>query len=148
MAPNKTELRIECARSSEPGSSVSKSKASITYYKEEREVVLEETMPLGLELRLVHRVISDLPSGSDVSDSLLSTPSSLYLEVERSVTAPKPLSIIVQVTEGLICKTMNLTHVLDEMARNGKDFTTAIHQLYVQDGGDSPETVSRKDKPE
>lgn len=103
-------------------------------------------MPLGLELRLVHRVISDLPSGSDVSDSLLSTPSSLYLEVERSVTAPKPLSIIVHVTEGLICKTENVIYVLDEMARNGKDLTMALHQLCVRNSGDSPEIVSKKDK--
>ena len=148
--PNKTEFCIECARSSEPGSSVSKSKTSIVSRKQEKEVVLEESMPLGIELGIVHRVISDLPPGSEALDSLqqISTSSSLYLEVERSVTAPKPLSIIVQVTEGLVCKTKNLVWVLDEMGRNGKDLTAALQQLRVRDGGDSPEIELRKNKTE
>lgn len=147
--PNRTEYRIECARSSEPGSAVSKSKASIISRKQEREVVLEESMPLGIELGIVHRMISDLPPGSEALNSPSSTScSGLYLEVERSVTAPKPLSIIVQVTEGLVCKTKNIVWVLDEMGRNGKDLTAALQQLRVRDSGDSPEIELRKNKTE
>lgn len=114
--------------------------------------MVEEDMPLGLEMALVYRVTtsSDLPPDSDTSngDNLLSVSSpGLYLEVERSVLAPRLLSFLVKAREGPILKTRNLLWVLEEMGRNGKVLGAALDQLRVHDGDcDAAESRLEKDK--
>lgn len=113
-------------------------------HHEAREVVVEEEMPLGLRMTLVYRVSDEPPQGisAEEGDGLLaladSQPSTslspsgsrigLYLEVERSVMAPRPLSMLVKTTEGPVVKTKNLLFVLDELG-NGRDLDAVLCAL-------------------
>ncbi|PYH64418.1 uncharacterized protein BO88DRAFT_429486 [Aspergillus vadensis CBS 113365] len=142
--PSTTEIQIRPASGSGPGPSGTKCKASITSHHEAREVVVAEEMPLGLRMTLIYRVSDEPPQGisAEEGDGLLaladSQPSTslsdtgsrigLYLEVERSVMAPRPLSMLVKTTDGPIVKTKNLLFVLDELG-NGKEVDAALDAL-------------------
>ncbi|EHA22331.1 hypothetical protein ASPNIDRAFT_45100 [Aspergillus niger ATCC 1015] len=142
--PSTTEIQIGPASGSNPGPSATKCKARMISHHEAREVVVEEEMPLGLRMTLVYRVSDEPPQGisAEEGDGLLaladSQPSTslspsgsrigLYLEVERSVMAPRPLSMLVKTTEGPIVKTKNLLFVLDELG-NGRDLDAVLGAL-------------------
>lgn len=113
-------------------------KTSLTSQFNEKEVILVEDMPLGLKMTVAYRVISgeDIPSESpNENDVLEATPNGLYLEVERSVQSPRPLSLLVRVKDGPIQKTRDLLWVLDEMGRNGKNLAAALGALRIRDDG-------------
>ncbi|GCB24625.1 hypothetical protein AAWM_07510 [Aspergillus awamori] len=142
--PSTTEIQIGPASGSNPGPSATKCKARMISHHEAREVVVEEEMPLGLRMTLVYRVSDEPPQGisAEEGDGLLaladSQPSTslspsgsrigLYLEVERSVMAPRPLSMLVKTTEGPVVKTKNLLFVLDELG-NGRDLDAVLGAL-------------------
>ncbi|PWY73406.1 hypothetical protein BO83DRAFT_398825 [Aspergillus eucalypticola CBS 122712] len=142
--PSTTEIQIRPASGSGPGPSGTKCKASITSHHEAREVVVAEEMPLGLRMTLVYRISDEPPQGisAEEGDGLLaladSQPSTslsgtgsrigLYVQVERSVMAPRPLSMLVKMTDGPIVKTKNLLFVLDELG-NGKELDAALDAL-------------------
>ncbi|GKZ23510.1 hypothetical protein AbraIFM66951_007610 [Aspergillus brasiliensis] len=158
--PSTTEIQIGPTLGS---GSATKCKASLTSHHEAREVVVIEEMPLGLRMTLVYRVSDEPPQGisAEEGDGLLaladSQPSTslsgsgsrvgLYLEVERSVSAPRPLSMLVKTTEGPIVKTKNLLFVLDELGRNGKDLDAALAALTgLGESDDEGEDVLEKYK--
>ncbi|RYP27601.1 hypothetical protein DL767_007606 [Monosporascus sp. MG133] len=125
--PSTTEFSI--------GSSAARGRATMTTKADG--IVYEEEMPLGLKMTVVYRV-TDCPPGtwskdSDASsDALLSlSESRLCLEEERSVAAPRPLSMLVNLKDGPIVKTQNLVRVLNEFGRNGKDLVSALASLQV-----------------
>ncbi|OJJ68640.1 hypothetical protein ASPBRDRAFT_308365 [Aspergillus brasiliensis CBS 101740] len=158
--PSTTEIQIGPTLGS---GSATKCKASLTSHHEAREVVVIEEMPLGLRMTLAYRVSDEPPQGisAEEGDGLLaladSQPSTslspsgsrvgLYLEVERSVSAPRPLSMLVKTTEGPIVKTKNLLFVLDELGRNGKDLDAALAALTgLEESDDEGEDVLEKYK--
>ncbi|PYH54844.1 uncharacterized protein BO96DRAFT_424449 [Aspergillus niger CBS 101883] len=142
--PSTTEIQIGPASGSNPGPSATKCKARMISHHEAREVVVEEEMPLGLRMTLVYRVSDEPPQGisaeegdglpalADSQPSTSLSPSGsrigLYLEVERSVMAPRPLSMLVKTTEGPVVKTKNLLFVLDELG-NGRDLDAVLGAL-------------------
>lgn len=88
-------------------------------------------MLLGIKMTLVYR-LCDCPAEIEAvnSNQLLSGLSSgLYLEVERSVLVPRPLSFLVKVEDRLILETRNLLRVLEELRRNGRDLEAALGWL-------------------
>ncbi|OQD80297.1 hypothetical protein PENANT_c037G06849 [Penicillium antarcticum] len=107
------------------GSAATKGTATITTAADE--TVYEEELPLGLRMTVAYRVIdtSARAHGNgdfEFSDRLISLPESrLCLEEERSVAAPWPLSLLVNLKEGPMPKTLNLVGALNELGRNGKD---------------------------
>ncbi|GFN20356.1 homoserine O-acetyltransferase [Aspergillus tubingensis] len=151
IGPSTTEIQIRPASGSGPGPSGTKCKASITSHHEAREIVVAEEMPLGLRMTLVYRVSDEPPQGisAEEGDGLLaladSQPSTslsgtgsrigMYLQVERSVIAPRPLSMLVKTTDGPIVKTKNLLFVLDELG-NGKELDAALDALNELRGSD------------
>ncbi|GLA57663.1 hypothetical protein AtubIFM55763_002155 [Aspergillus tubingensis] len=160
--PSTTEIQIRPASGSGPGPSGTKCKASITSHHAAREIVVAEEMPLGLRMTLVYRVSDEPPQGisAEEGDGLLaladSQPSTslsgtgsrigLYLQVERSVMAPRPLSMLVKTTDGPIVKTKNLLFVLDELG-NGKDLDAALDALNeLRDSDDEGDEVLEKYK--
>ncbi|CAG7936501.1 unnamed protein product [Penicillium nalgiovense] len=112
--------------------SAAKEKATITSATDE--VVCEEELPFGLRMRMVYRVINTSVGGygngvSGSSDRLILPESRLCLEEERSVTAPRPLSLLLNLKDGPIPKTLNLLRALNEFARNGKDVDLTLAPL-------------------
>lgn len=55
--------------------------------------------------------------------------SRLCLEEERSVTAPRPLSLLVNLKDEPIPKTLSLVRGLNEFGRNGKDVDLTLASL-------------------
>ncbi|RHZ65997.1 uncharacterized protein CDV56_109429 [Aspergillus thermomutatus] len=97
-------------------------------------IVYEEEMPLGLKMTIVYRVadMQDQPREKDFPASAGPTSlaeSRLYVVEERSVAAPRPLSMLVKVKEGPIEKTPHLVWLLNELGRNGKNMTEALTGL-------------------
>lgn len=103
-------------------------------------VVCTEDMPLGLQFTVTYRIVGrqdiarDDTVGAESTSSLLGSaipaPDCLfYLEEERTVLAPKPLSSIVSLKDGPVMKTQNLVRVLEELGQNGKDMTSALGSL-------------------
>lgn len=97
-------------------------------------------MPLGLLFTVTYRIVDsqdiarDDTVGAESTSSLLSSaipaPDCLfYLEEERTVLAPKPLSSIVNLKDGPVMKTQNLVRALEELGQNGKDVTSALASL-------------------
>lgn len=97
-------------------------------------IFYEEEMPLGLKMAIYYKV-SDVQDQNWEKDSQASArPTSpadagLYLVEERSVVAPRPLSMLVKVKEGPIEKTRHLVWLLKELGRNGNNTTEALTGL-------------------
>lgn len=128
--PSSTELLV--------GPSNVRSRAKLTAQTDG--VVCTEDMLLGLVFTVTYRIVDsqDIARGDTVgaesTSSLLSSaipaPDCLfYLEEERAVIAPKPLSSIVNLKDGPVMKTQNLVRVLEELGQNGKDVTSALASL-------------------
>lgn len=114
------------------GSAATKGKATITTAADE--AVCEEELPFGLRMRVVYRVIDTSVGGngngvSESSDRLILPESRLCLEEERSVTAPMPLSLLVNLKDGPVPKTLSLVQALNEFSRNGKDVGLTLASL-------------------
>ncbi|CAG7938963.1 unnamed protein product, partial [Penicillium nalgiovense] len=80
--------------------SAAKEQATITSATDE--AVCEEELPFGLRMRVVYRVIDTSVGGygnrvSEYSDRLILPESRLCLEEERSLTAPRPLSLLLKI---------------------------------------------------
>ncbi|KAL4809156.1 hypothetical protein BDV18DRAFT_158087 [Aspergillus unguis] len=121
------------------GSSAASCKASISTSSraDVKEAVVKEDIPLGLEVSVIYRVSTRDEilerDNSTNEDSLAETSvSDLYLEVERSVQAPRPLSFLVKMKDGPVLKTRNLLFVLEEMGRNGGDVEGAVERLWMR----------------
>ena len=85
-------------------------------------------------MRVVYRVIDTSVGGngngvSESSDRLILPESRLCLEEERSVTAPMPLSLLVNLKDGPVPKTLSLVQALNEFSRNGKDVGLTLASL-------------------
>ncbi|KAJ5247897.1 hypothetical protein N7468_002880 [Penicillium chermesinum] len=114
------------------GSAPTKGKATITTAADE--AVCEEELPFGLRMRVVYRVIDTSVGGygngvSASSDRLILPESRLCLEEERSVAVPRPLSLLVNLKDGPISKTLSLVRALNEFGRNGKDLGSTLASL-------------------
>ncbi|KAJ9358776.1 hypothetical protein C8Q69DRAFT_527250 [Paecilomyces variotii] len=93
----------------------------------------EEEMPLGLKMAIYYR-IADVQDQNWEKDTQASarpilSDESLCLVEERSVMAPRPLSMFVKVKEGPIEKSHHLVWLLNELGRNGKNMTEALTGL-------------------
>ncbi|KAJ5202262.1 hypothetical protein N7449_004341 [Penicillium cf. viridicatum] len=113
------------------GSAATKGKATITTAADE--AVCEEELPFGLRMRVIYRVIDTSVGGygngvSKSSDRLI-LESRLCLEEERCVTAPRPLSLLVNLKDGPIPKTLSLVRALNEFGRSGKDVGLTLAYL-------------------
>lgn len=123
-------------------------------------VICSEEMPLGLQFTVTYRIVSPQensqkettketePVEAESTSSLLNstiplTEHRLYVEEERSVLALKPLSKIINMSEGPIVKTQNLTMVLEELGRNGMDMASA---LAILKGSLSPDCARELEK--
>jgi hypothetical protein len=97
-------------------------------------IFYEEEMPLGLKMTIIYKV-ADVQDQDRQKDTQVSArPTSLaesrvYLVEERSVAAPRPLSMLVNVKDGPIEKTRRLVWLLNELGRNGKDSAQALAGL-------------------
>ncbi|KAF3019917.1 hypothetical protein E8E15_003704 [Penicillium rubens] len=114
------------------GSATTKEKATITTAADE--TVCEEQLPFGLRMRVAYRVIDTSVGGngngvSESSNRLILPDSRLCLEEERSVTAPRPLSLLLNQKDGPISKTVSLVRALNEFGRNGKDVGLTLASL-------------------
>lgn len=114
------------------GPAATKGKATIATMADE--AVCEEELPFGLRMSVVYRVIDTSVGGygngvSESSDCLTLPESRLCLEEERSVTAPRPLSLLLNQKDGPIPKTLSLVRALDEFGRNGKDVGLTLASL-------------------
>jgi hypothetical protein len=104
-------------------------------------IFYEEEMPLGLKMTIIYKVadVQDQDREKNTQVSARSTSlaeSRLYVVQERSVAAPRPLSILVNVKEGPIEKTHRLVWLLTELGRNGKDSAQALAGLRASAADD------------
>lgn len=122
-------------------------------------VICSEGMPLGLQFTVTYRIVGPQnsqkestcetePVEAESTSSLLNSTISptehrLCLEEERSVLALKPLSKIVNMSEGPIVKTQNLTMVLEELGWNEMDTASA---LAILKGSLSPDCAQELEK--
>lgn len=93
----------------------------------------QEEMPLGLKMAIYYKVV-DVQDQDQKATQASTRPTSsadagLYLVEERSVAAPRPLSMIVKVKEGPIEKTRHLVWLLNELGWNGKNMAEALAGL-------------------
>ncbi|RHZ49666.1 hypothetical protein CDV55_101478 [Aspergillus turcosus] len=96
----------------------------------------EEEMPLGLKMAIYYRVADIQDQNAQASaHPTLSNESHLHLVEERSVVAPRPLSMLVKVKEGPIEKTRHLIWLLNELGRNGKNMAEALAGLRASAEG-------------
>lgn len=147
MDPNITEIRIGPTPGFVPGLSTGGGKARITPHKEAKEVMVQEDMPLGIKMTLVYR-LCDRPveiEGADNDQLLPGLLPVLYSEVEKSVLAPRPLSLLVKAEDRLILQTRNLLGVLVELGRNGRDLGAALGWLDDGDYCASGATIQQKE---
>jgi hypothetical protein len=104
-------------------------------------IFYEEEMPLGLKMTIIYKVadVQDQDREKDTQVSARSTSlaeSRLYVVQERSVAAPRPLSMLVNMKEGPIEKTRRLVWLLNELGRNGKDSAQALAGLRASAADD------------
>jgi hypothetical protein len=78
---------------------------------------------------IIHDIFQTESTSSLINSTTLPLETRLYLEEERSLTAPKPLSSLMKMKDGPIVKTRNLLFFLEEMSRNGADMASAIASL-------------------
>ncbi|RLL93411.1 hypothetical protein CFD26_100911 [Aspergillus turcosus] len=96
----------------------------------------EEEMPLGLKMAIYYKVVNIQDQNAQASaHPTLSNESHLHLVEERSVVAPRPLSMLVKVKEGPIEKTRHLIWLLNELGRNGKNMAEALAGLRASAEG-------------
>lgn len=123
-------------------------------------VICSENMPLSLQCTVTYRLVAPQeisqrettketePVGGESTSSLLKSTipliqHRLYLEEERSVLALKPLSKVINMSEGPIVKTQNLTMILEELSRNGMVMASA---LAILKGSLSPDCARELEK--
>ena len=126
------------------GSSDSTAKATLT--SQGNGIVCTGNMPLGVQFIVLYRIVTSQensrkentgktePVGAESASSILSPTTSpteprLHLEEKRCVLAPKPLSKVLNMSEGPIVETQNLVMVLEELAQNGMDIASALGSL-------------------
>ena len=128
--PSSTELLV--------GLSNVRSRAKLTAQTDG--VVCTEDMPLGLLFTVTYWIVDSqdiarddtvrAESTSSLLSSAIPAPDCLfYLEEERTMLAPKPLSSIMNLKDGLFMKIQNLVRVLEELGQNGKDVMSALASL-------------------
>ncbi|KAF5857186.1 hypothetical protein ETB97_006178 [Aspergillus alliaceus] len=81
------------------------------------------------EQKIIHDIFQTESTSSLINSTTLPLETRLYLEEERSLTAPKPLSSLMKMKDGPIVKTRNLLFFLEEMSRNGADMASTIASL-------------------
>ncbi|ODM20525.1 hypothetical protein SI65_03578 [Aspergillus cristatus] len=143
------------------GPSDSTTKATLT--SQGNGIVCTENMPLGLQFTVTYRIVTSQensrkentgktePVEAESTFSLLNSTTSpteprLHLEEERSVLAPKPLSKVLNMSEGPIVKTQNLVMVLEEVARNGMDIASALGSLKASTTNGTGKVEKRKEE--
>jgi hypothetical protein len=112
-------------------------------------VICTEEMPAGLTMTITYTVAGREAAEKQSTHRMpkpnaASAPadSKVYLEEERTIRAPKPLSSLMSFSNGPSEKTQNILRFLEELSRNGWDVVSALGSYPAFD---VPEEKSKRE---